>query len=82
MLAIFYKLCCCCLCRDRESYRRRLLKYERHVDARDKLTDEIDLMKLLYVQRLGEYIAKLVLKKHQRTLASTSFKKFQIDELD
>ena len=37
-------------------------------------------MKLLYVQRIGQFIAKLILKKHQRALV-TIFKKYQVDDL-
>ena len=45
------------------------------------MVDEIDIVKLVYIQRVGEFIAKLILKKHQRALI-TSFKKYQIDSLE
>ena len=72
---------CCCLCCSRNSwYKKRLEKYERHQRASEKLQDEVDIVKLIYVQRIGQFIAKLILKKHQRALV-TSFKKYQIGDL-
>lgn len=53
---------------------------ERHEAASEKLADEIDIVKLLYVHRVGQFLAKLILNKHQRVLV-TSFKKYQIDDL-
>ena len=79
MLISFLKMCCCC-CSKRQSFQRRLERLERHEEAVDKLANEIDIVKLLYVQRVGQFIAKLILKKHQRALV-TSFKKYQIDDL-
>lgn len=37
-------------------------------------------MKLLYVQRVGQFIAKLILNKHQRALV-TNFDKYALDDL-
>ena len=55
-------------------------RLKRHEEASQKLADEIDIVKLLYVQRVGQFIAKLILKKHQRALV-TSFRKYQLDDL-
>ena len=35
---------------------------------------------MIYVKRLSEFVAKMVLKKHQRALV-TSFKRNQVDDL-
>ena len=71
---------CCCFFKNAKWYKDRLKKLERHEEASQKLADEIDIVKLLYVQRVGQFIAKLILKKHQRALV-TSFRKYQIDDL-
>ena len=44
------------------------------------LADEIDIVKFIYVLRIGQFISKLILKKHQRALV-TSFKKYQLNDL-
>ena len=79
MLVSFLRMCCCS-CSKRQCFQKRLERLERHEEAVDKLANEIDIVKLLYVQRVGQFIAKLILKKHQRALV-TSFKKYQIDDL-
>ena len=63
MLVSFLRMCCCC-CSKRQCFQRRLERLERHEEAVDKLANEIDIVKLLYVQRVGQFIAKLILKKH------------------
>ena len=55
-------------------------RLQRHEEASRKLNSEIDIVKLLYVQRVGQFIAKLILRKHQRALV-TSFKQYQVDDL-
>ena len=55
-------------------------RLERHEEASEKLMDELDVVKLVYVNRIGQFLAKLILKKHQRALV-TSFKKYQVDDL-
>ena len=72
--------CICCCFKRRNCVKRRADRLKRHNDASDKLKNEIDIVKLLYVQRVGQFIAKLILKKHQRALV-TSFKKYQVDDL-
>lgn len=44
------------------------------------LADEIDIVKFIYVLRVGQFISKMILKKHQRALV-TSFKKYQLNDL-
>ena len=60
----FLSSCCCCLCKKSPWYNRRLDRLKRHQEAAHKLVDEIDIVKLLYVQRIGQFIAKLTLNKH------------------
>ena len=55
-------------------------RLQRHEEASRQLNSEIDIVKLLYVQRVGQFIAKLILRKHQRALV-TSFKQYQVDDL-
>ena len=44
------------------------------------LSEEVDVVSLIQGLRVGQFIAKLILNKHQRALV-TSFKKYQIDDL-
>ena len=62
---------CCCV-RNYRCSKKRVSRLKRHNEAVEKLEDEIDIVKLLYVQRIGQFLAKLLLKKHQRALV-TSF---------
>ena len=55
---------CCCFFRNCQWYKRRMERLERHEEASEQLANEIDIVKLLYVQRIGQFIAKLILKKH------------------
>ena len=55
-------------------------KLHRHQEASDKLAKELDIVKLIYVQRIGQFLAKVMLKRHQRALV-TSFKHYQLDDL-
>ena len=81
LLMCFLRTFCCCLCSEsRPCYRRRMDRLKRHEEACEKLDGEIDIVKLLYVQRVGSFIAKLILKKHQRALVTT-FKKYQLANL-
>mmetsp|Transcript_7522 Transcript_7522/g.9091 ORF Transcript_7522/g.9091 Transcript_7522/m.9091 type:complete len:138 (+) Transcript_7522:77-490(+) len=60
----FLKTFCCCLAREKDCFKRRLRRLERYEEASEKLKDELDITKLLYLQRIGELVAKLFLKKH------------------
>ena len=71
--------CGCCCSKNSDSwYSRRVQKLERHEVASERLANEIDIVKLLYLQRVGAFMAKLILKKHQRALVS-NFKKYQLE---
>lgn len=50
-------------------------RLERHEEASEKLIEELDVVKYVYVNRIGQFLAKMILKKHQRALV-TSFKKY------
>ena len=45
-----------------------------------RLNDEIDICKYVQTQRASEFIAKLILSKHQRALVQ-SFRKYQLDDM-
>ena len=45
------------------------------------LEDEVDICKFIYILRIGQFLSKLHLKKHQRALI-TNFKKYQLENLD
>lgn len=60
----FLKSLCCCLVNGRDWYERRLVRLQRHQEASDRLKDEVDIVKLLYVQRLSQFLAKIKLSKH------------------
>ena len=53
LLASFMKSCCSCCCRGSAWYEHRTKKLQRHMDAKDSLNNEIDIVKLMYVQRVG-----------------------------
>ena len=79
-LTWFLNSLCCCFCRRSSWFQKRIERLERHEAASEKLADEIDIVKLLHTLRVGQFTAKLNLKKHQRALV-TSFKKYQIEDL-
>ena len=82
MLVSFLSSCCCCFCKEKPGswYEEKMARKRRHEAASEKLANEIDIVKLLYVQRVGQFIAKLILNKHQRALV-TSFSKNIVDDL-
>ena len=65
----------CFCCQRLGCCNRRFSRLERHEAASSKLASEIDIVKLLSVQRLGSFMAKLVLSKHQRALVP-NFKQY------
>ena len=71
---------CSCCCKNKPWYKRHMEKLKRHDAASEKLSEEIDIIKFIYVLRVGQFISKLILNKSQRALV-TSFKKYQIDDL-
>ena len=58
--------CSCCCSKDKQGgcFSRRIRKLERHEQASERLASEIDIVKLLYLQRIGAFMAKLILRKH------------------
>ena len=80
LASLLVSYCCTCF-KDHSCIKRRSKRLKRHKYAYEKLANEIDIVKLLYVQRVGQFIAKLFLRKHQRALV-TNFKKFQLKNLD
>ena len=46
----------------------------------DQLNEEIDILKHLSNQRVSAFIAKLILRKHQRALVH-SFRKYMMDDM-
>mmetsp|Transcript_1272 Transcript_1272/g.1708 ORF Transcript_1272/g.1708 Transcript_1272/m.1708 type:complete len:223 (-) Transcript_1272:408-1076(-) len=79
LLSIFLRTLCCC-CKGSPWMERRVKKLERHEAASERLANEIDIVKLLYMQRISSFVSKLVLKKHQRALV-TNFKSYQLEDL-
>ena len=71
---------CSCFCRRSDWYKAKIEHMRRHDQACERLDKEIDICKLLQNQRIGLFIAKLILKKHQRALV-TSFDKYQLNNL-
>ena len=65
LLSLIFRFFCRCACsRSRTWYKRRISKLERHEIASERLANEIDIVKLLYLQRISSFLAKLMLKKH------------------
>ena len=58
------KCCCCFLRRDSRFWRSRIFKYKRYEKAIERLTEEIDILKHISSQRLSQFMAKLILRKH------------------
>jgi len=58
------KQCCCCFLSNSKWFETKLKRLDRHEEASEKLANEIDIVKLIYVQRVGQFIAKLILNKH------------------
>ena len=70
-LSLFFR---CCL-KDKAWFKRRTEKVKRHEKASAMLADELDIVKLINVLRIGQFLSKVMLKKHQRALV-TNFKKY------
>ena len=71
---------CGCCCKNKPWYKRNMEKLKRHESASEMLSEEVDIIKFIYVLRVGQFLSKLILNKSQRALV-TSFKKYQIDDL-
>ena len=80
MMTKILKCLCNCCCKNKKWYKQRVEKLNRHTDTVELLNNEIDIVKLLQVQRIATFIAKLFLKWHQRALI-TNFKQYQVKDL-
>ena len=74
-----FSWCCRCMfcfkcCRKCVAVDHRISKLERYQQASKRLNCEIDVVTLLQQQRVGQFVAKMVLKKHQRAMV-TNFKR-------
>lgn len=58
------KCCCCFVKKDSIWWKDRLFKYNRYETAVEKLNEEIDILKHIQNQRVSEFMAKLILRKH------------------
>lgn len=58
------KFCCCCIRKNSQRAKIRQFKYDRYLDAIDRVNKEIDILKHVSNQRVSDFIAKLVLRKH------------------
>ena len=56
--------CCCFIKKDSIWWKSKQFKYKRYEDAVEQLNNEIDILKHVSNQRISEFIAKLVLRKH------------------
>ena len=56
------------------------MRYERHKKAMNMFDEELDIVKIIEVKRLTEFMSSMLLKKHQRTLI-TNFQKNTISDL-
>ena len=74
--------CCCCFLR-RQSiwWQRKQFKYDRYNRAVERLNEDIDILKHLSNQRVSTFIAKLILRKHQRALVHSFRKHLLADNL-
>ena len=54
---------CSCCCSRRPWYKRQMEKLARHETASEKLAEEIDIIKFIYVLRVGQFLSKLILNK-------------------
>ena len=77
----FLKNFCNCCLKHTACFKHRMQRLERHKKALEMLEDEVDICKFIYILRIGKFLSKLVLKKHQRALV-TNFKKYQLKNLD
>ena len=62
---------CCCFVKSCKCYNQRHKRLKRHEDACEKLTQEVDIVQVLYSHRISQLLARLILKKRQRALVSS-----------
>ena len=61
--AFLRSFCRCCL-KESACYKRRIARIERHEKAQEKLSEEIDILKIISMLRIGQFLSKLILRKH------------------
>ena len=64
LVLLFRFFCCFTCCLASAWHKRRVSKLERHEKASERLANEIDIVKLLYLQRISSFLAKTLLKRH------------------
>ena len=55
-----------------------MARFERHQKATDRLSDELNFVKLIRNLRVSEFISRLLLKRSQRVLVQ-NFRKYSVD---
>ena len=71
----FLHLFCKCCLKNKAWFKLRMERLERHKKATEMLADEVNIVKFIYILRIGQFLSKLILKKHQRALV-TNFRKY------
>lgn len=72
-------LCGCC-CKNKDWYKQRVKKLERHENAVAALTEEFDVVKHIKGERVTDFLAKISLKRYHRALVA-SFSRYQVADL-
>ena len=60
----FLRSFCRCWLKESACYKSRLARIERHEEAQEKLSEEIDIIKIISMLRIGQFLSKLILRKH------------------
>ena len=81
MTRFIKNFCCCCIKKDSRWWEIRLFRYNRYVNAVEKMNGEIDIIKHVSNVRISEFMAKRYFQKHQRALVQ-NFKKYQLPATD
>jgi len=55
-------------CRGKRAFDRRVDRFTRHKEASDRLSGEMDIARVVKSLRVVEFLARVVLNKHQRAL--------------
>ena len=70
----------CCL-KNKAWFKHKTEKLKRHEEASKKLVDEFDIVKLIGVLRIVQFMSKVKMYKHQRALIP-NFKEYQLSNLE
>ena len=63
LLALLFRFFCCFTCCHSSAWhKKRVSKLERHEKASERLANDIDIVKLLYLTRISSFLAKLMQK--------------------